>query len=62
MWAWDAKEIKSPSKIDLKDVSWWMLIKDAYKLVVLIIVRLSKKRCISLIIGGKSSRATHKRD
>jgi hypothetical protein len=58
----DAKEIKSSSKIDLKDVSWWMFVKDAYKFVVLIIVRLLKERCISLTVGGKPSHATHKRD
>jgi hypothetical protein len=28
----EVKEMKSSSKIDLKDVSWWMSIKDAYKL------------------------------
>jgi hypothetical protein len=26
----DAKEMESSSKIDLKDVSWWMSIKNAY--------------------------------
>ncbi len=29
MWALDAKEIESSSKIDLRDVSWWMSIRDA---------------------------------
>jgi hypothetical protein len=28
MWALDAKEMESFSKIDLKDVLWWMSIKD----------------------------------
>jgi hypothetical protein len=32
MWALDVKEMESLSKIDLKDVSWWMSIKDACKL------------------------------
>jgi hypothetical protein len=27
-----AKKMKSSSKIDLKDMSWWMFVKDAYKL------------------------------
>jgi hypothetical protein len=62
MWALDAKEIKSSSKIDLRDVLWWISIKDAYRLGALIIVRLSKERCISLIIGGMSFHTTHKYD
>jgi hypothetical protein len=62
MWAFDVKEIKSSSKIDLRDVSWWMFIKDAYRLMVPVIAKLSKEKCISLTIGRKSSRATHKHD
>jgi len=34
-------------KIDLKDVSWWMSIKDVCKPKVLIIAKLSKEGCIS---------------
>jgi hypothetical protein len=43
------EEMESSSKIDLKDVSWWMSIKDAYKLGVLITTKLSKEKCISLV-------------
>jgi len=53
MWAMDVEEMESSSKIDLKDVSWWMSIKDAYRLGALIIVRFSKERCISLVAGGR---------
>jgi hypothetical protein len=42
MQALDAKEIESSSKIELKDVSWWTSIKDAYKLVASIIAKLWK--------------------
>jgi len=31
MQALDAKEMESSFKIDLRDVSWWMSIKDACK-------------------------------
>jgi hypothetical protein len=48
MWVLDVKEMESPSKIDLKDVSWWMSIKDACKIGVPIIAILSKIMCISL--------------
>jgi hypothetical protein len=53
MWAMDVEEMESSSKIDLRDVSWWMSIKDAYRLGVLIIARFSKERCISLVAGGR---------
>jgi hypothetical protein len=39
----DVKEMELPSKIDLQDVLWWMSIKNANQLGVLIIARLSKK-------------------
>jgi hypothetical protein len=35
-----AKKMKSSSKIDLKDMSWWMSVKDAYKLGVLVTAKL----------------------
>jgi hypothetical protein len=38
----DTEEIESSSKIDLKDVSWWMSIKETCKLGVPIIAKLSK--------------------
>jgi hypothetical protein len=42
MQALDVKEMESSSKINLRDVLWWMSIKDAYKLATSILVRLSK--------------------
>jgi hypothetical protein len=48
MQALDVEEIESSSKINLRDVLWWIFIKDAYRLGVPIIARLSKERCISL--------------
>jgi hypothetical protein len=40
----DAKEIKSFSKIDLKDVSWWKSIKNVFRPKASIITKLSKKK------------------
>jgi hypothetical protein len=62
MWTFDVEEMESSSKIDLKDVSWWMSIKDACRLGALIIVKLSKERCISLAAKGKPFRIAHKYD
>jgi hypothetical protein len=42
MQALDVKKMESPLKIDLRDVSWCMSIKDACRLGVLIMTRLSK--------------------
>jgi hypothetical protein len=50
------------SKIDLKDVSWWKSIKDAYKPRALIITKLSKKGYISLHVGGKPFHIACKHD
>jgi hypothetical protein len=36
----EAKEMKSSSTIDLKDVFWWMSIKNAYKPGALVITKL----------------------
>jgi hypothetical protein len=44
--------VESSTKIDLKDVSWWMSIKDVYRLGVPITTKLSKERRISLDVGG----------
>jgi hypothetical protein len=49
MQALDVEEMESYSKINLKDVSWWMSIKDACIFGVLVIARPSKERCISLV-------------
>jgi hypothetical protein len=45
----DVEEMESSSKIDLRDVSWWMSIKDTCRLGVLVIARLSKEGCISIV-------------
>jgi hypothetical protein len=49
----DVEEMESSSNIDLRDVSWWMSIKDVYRLGVLIIAKLSKERYISLVVGER---------
>jgi hypothetical protein len=58
----DGEEMKSSSKIDLKDVLWWMFVKDAYKLGVPIIARFSKEGCNFLVIGGKPFHTTCKHE
>jgi hypothetical protein len=58
----DNDEMESFSKIDFKNVSWWMSIKDAYRHGALVIVRLSKEGCISLVVGGRPSRVACKDD
>ncbi len=58
----DVEEMESSSKIDLRDVLWWMCIKNAYKFGVSIIARFSKEGCISLIVGGRPFRVAHKHD
>jgi len=62
MWALDDKEMVSSSKVHLKDVSWWMSIKDAYKLKVLIIVKLLKEWCIFLAASRRPSQVAWKHD
>jgi len=62
MRALDVEEMKFSSKIDLKDVSWWMSIKDACRPRAPIITRLSKERCISLAIRRRPFRAARKHD
>jgi len=39
----DVEEVESSFKIDLRDVSWWMSIKDACKPEVSVIVKLFLK-------------------
>jgi hypothetical protein len=53
MQALDAKDMESSSKISLKDVLWWMSIKDAYNHGALVITKLSKEGCIFLVRKGK---------
>jgi hypothetical protein len=45
----EVEEMELFSKIDLRDVSWWMSIKDTYRLRVPVIATLSKKGNISLV-------------
>jgi len=47
--------MESSSKIDLKDVLRWMSIKDAFKPRGLVIAKLSKEGCISLVARGRLS-------
>jgi hypothetical protein len=58
----DVKEIESSSKIDLRDVSWWMSIKNTCKLGASMIIRFSKQGCISLTTTWRPSCVTHKYD
>jgi hypothetical protein len=62
MWALDAEEMESSSKINLRDVSWWMSIINAYKPRALVTTRLSKEGCISLVVRGTWFRTTRKHD
>jgi hypothetical protein len=47
MRAQNAKEMELYSKINLKDVSWWMSIKNAYRPGAPVIAKFSKEGCIS---------------
>jgi len=53
MRALDAKEMESSSKTSLKDVLWWMSIKDAYDHGALVTTKISKEGCIFLVRKGK---------
>ncbi len=55
-------EMESSSKIDLKDVSWWMSIKDTYRFGALVTSKLQKKRCMFLVARWRLFRATRKHD
>jgi hypothetical protein len=58
----DVNEMESYSNIDLRDVSWWKSIKNAYGLGAPIIARLSKERCISLVIRGRPFHTARKHE
>jgi hypothetical protein len=62
MWVLDVKKVESSSKIDLRDMSWWMSIRNAYKHGAPITIRLSKDGCISLTVRGRSFHIAHKHD
>jgi hypothetical protein len=62
MQALDAEKMESSSKINLRDVSWWKSIKDGCRPGASVIIKLSKKRCISSTTRGKPSRIAHKHD
>jgi len=53
MQALENEEMESSSKINLRDVLWWMSIKGAYRFGVLVIARLLKEGFISLVVGKK---------
>jgi hypothetical protein len=53
MQAFEDEEMESSSKIDLRDVSLWMSIKCAYRLGALVIAKLLKEGCISLVVGRR---------
>jgi len=57
-----AKEMELSSKIDLKDVSWWMCIKDARRLGAMVTIKLSKEGYIYLAARGRSSHTAHEHD
>jgi hypothetical protein len=62
MWAIDAEEMESSSKIFLRDVSWWMSIKNACRPRASITAILSKEGCISLTTRGRPFHVAHKHD
>jgi hypothetical protein len=62
MWNLEIEEMESSSKIDLRDVLWWMLIKDACRSKVPITPKFSKKGCISLVTRGRPSHVARKHD
>jgi hypothetical protein len=51
----DVEKMESSFKIDLRDVSWWMSVKNVYRPKVLVIVKLSKEGCISLSIRNNNN-------
>jgi hypothetical protein len=58
----DVEEMESSSKINLKDVSWWMSIRDTCRPREWVISKLLKEGCISLAAGGRPSHVAHKHD
>jgi len=62
IWVLETEEMESSSKINLKDMSLWMSIKDAYRLETLITTKLSKEGCISLVVGRRTFHVARKHD
>jgi hypothetical protein len=58
----DVEEMESSSKIDLRDVSWWMSIRNACRFKARITTKFSKERCISLVARKKPCHVAHKHD
>jgi hypothetical protein len=58
MWALVVEEMESSSKI--KNVSWWMSIKEVCKYEAPVTTKLSKEGCISLATKRRPSCATRK--
>jgi hypothetical protein len=58
----DVEEMESSSKIKLKDVSWWMSIKEACRPGAQVTTTFLKEGNISLVAGGRPSCAACKYD
>jgi len=54
--------MESSFKIDLRDVSWWLSIKEACRFGPPIIAKFSKEGSISLVAGGRPSCVARKYD
>jgi len=62
IWILDVEEMKSSSKIDQRDVSWWMSIKKSCEPRLAITTKLSKEGWISLVAWGRPYRTTRRHD
>jgi hypothetical protein len=58
----DVEEMKSSFKVDLRDVSRLMYIKETCRPRMLVTSKLSKERRISLVIGGKPFHVASRHD
>jgi hypothetical protein len=62
MRALDVEEMESSSKINLRDVSWWMSIRDVCRSRAQVTIKLSKEGCIFLATRGRPFHVAHKHD
>jgi hypothetical protein len=60
MHAVDVEEIESSFKINMRDKSWWMSIKETCTPGALVTTILSKEWCISLVTRGRPFHTTHR--
>jgi hypothetical protein len=58
----DVKEKESSSKINIRDVSWWMSIKETCRLGPPIIAKFLKEGCISLATRERPFHVARKHD